>query len=72
MQNAAVQPSLSELPLLDAKKATELAAVFETLANDTRLRVLNVIAQSVELSPTALAERVGMKPQAISKTRSGS
>jgi ArsR family transcriptional regulator, lead/cadmium/zinc/bismuth-responsive transcriptional repressor len=60
------QPSLSELPLLDAKKAVELAAVFETLANDTRLRALNVIAQGVESSPTAIAEKVGMKPQAIS------
>jgi DNA-binding transcriptional ArsR family regulator len=60
------QPSLSELPLLDAKKAAELAAVFETLANDTRLRALNVIAQSVEVSPTELAENLGMKPQAIS------
>jgi DNA-binding transcriptional ArsR family regulator len=60
------QPSLSELPLLNAQKAVELAAVFETLANDTRLRALNVIAQSVEASPTELAEKVGMKPQAIS------
>lgn len=60
------QPSLSELPLLDAKKAAELAAVFETLANDTRLRALSVMVQSVEASPTALAEKVGMKPQAIS------
>ena len=60
------QPSLSELPLLDAQKAVELAAVFETLANDTRLRALNVIAQGVEASPTEIAEKVGMKPQAIS------
>ena len=60
------QPSLSELPLLDAQKAVELAAVFETLANDTRLKALNVIAQSVEATPTELAEKVGMKPQAIS------
>jgi ArsR family transcriptional regulator, lead/cadmium/zinc/bismuth-responsive transcriptional repressor len=60
------QPSLSKLPLLGAQKAAELAAVFETLANDTRLRALNVIAQSGEASPTGLAEKVGMKPQAIS------
>jgi ArsR family transcriptional regulator, lead/cadmium/zinc/bismuth-responsive transcriptional repressor len=60
------RPSLSELPLLDAKKAAELAGVFETLANDTRLRALNVIAKSVEASPTALAEKLGMKLQAIS------
>jgi ArsR family transcriptional regulator, lead/cadmium/zinc/bismuth-responsive transcriptional repressor len=60
------QPSLSVLPLMDAQKAVELAAVFETLANDTRLRALNVIAQSGESSPTEIAEKVGMKPQAIS------
>ena len=52
------QLSLSELLLLDAQKAAELAAVFETLANDTRLRALNVIAQSVEASPTELAGKL--------------
>ena len=59
------RPSLSELPLLGAQKAAALAAVFETLANDTRLRVLNVMAQDGEASPSQLAEKVGMKPQAI-------
>jgi DNA-binding transcriptional ArsR family regulator len=51
---------------LEAQKAAELAAVFETLANDTRLRVLNVLVKGIEASPTKLAEQVGMKPQAIS------
>jgi DNA-binding transcriptional ArsR family regulator len=60
------RPSLSGLPLLNGEKAAELAAVFETLANDTRLRVLNVLVKGIEASPTELAERVGMKPQAIS------
>src|SRR5438105_2433998 len=60
------RPSLSELPLLDAQQATALAVVFETLANDTRLRVLNVMAQGREVSPSHLAGMVGMKPQAIS------
>ena len=59
-------PSLSALPLLNGEKATELAAVFETLANDTRLRVLNVLVKGIEASPMELAEKVGMKPQAIS------
>jgi ArsR family transcriptional regulator, lead/cadmium/zinc/bismuth-responsive transcriptional repressor len=40
--------------------------VFETLANDTRLRVLNVLVKGIGASPTELAEKVGMKPQAIS------
>ena len=60
------EPSLSGLPLLAARKAVELAAVFETLANDTRLRVLNVLVRGTESSPTELAKKIGMKPQAIS------
>jgi len=60
------KPSLSGLPLLAARKAVELAAVFETLANDTRLRMLNVMVQGTETSPTELAKKIGMKPQAIS------
>ena len=60
------KPSLSGLPLLAARKAVELAAVFETLANDTRLRVLNVMVQGTETSPTELVKKIGMKPQAIS------
>jgi DNA-binding transcriptional ArsR family regulator len=43
---------------LNVEKATELAAVFETLANDTRLRVLNVLVKGIEASPTELAEKV--------------
>jgi len=60
------KPSLSGLPLLAARKAVELAALFETLANDTRLRVLNVMVQGTETSPTELVKKIGMKPQAIS------
>jgi DNA-binding transcriptional ArsR family regulator len=59
-------PSLSEPPLLSAETAAELAAVFETLANDTRLRMLHVMVQGAESSTTQLAVKVGMKPQAIS------
>ena len=47
------------------RKAAGLAAVFETLANDTRLRMLNVMACGGESSPTGLATELGMKPQAI-------
>jgi len=59
-------PSLSKPPLLSAQKAAELAAVFETLANDTRLRMLDVMVRGAESSTTQLAVKVGMKPQAIS------
>src|SRR5260370_8205115 len=60
------KPSFSGLPLFAARKAVELAAVFETLANDPRLRVLNVMVQGTETSPSELAKNIGMKPQAIS------
>jgi DNA-binding transcriptional ArsR family regulator len=60
------KPSISARPILAARKAAELAAVFETLANDTRLKVLNVMVQGTETSPTELAEKIGMKAQAIS------
>jgi DNA-binding transcriptional ArsR family regulator len=59
-------PSVSERPLLSAQKAVELAAMFGTLANDTRLRILVVLVQGTESSTTRLAVKVGMKPQAIS------
>src|ERR1700736_2842467 len=60
------RPSVSGLPFLASRKAAELAAVFQTLANDTRLRMLNVIAHGTEISPAELAKNIGMKPQAIS------
>jgi DNA-binding transcriptional ArsR family regulator len=60
------KPSISERPPLAAQEAAELAAVFETLSNDTRLKVLNVMIQATETSPSELAERIGMKAQAIS------
>jgi len=59
------KPSISEHAVLPGRKAAELAALFETLANDTRLRVLNVLAHCIETSPMELAQKVGMKPQAI-------
>jgi DNA-binding transcriptional ArsR family regulator len=59
------KPSVSVLRLLAPPKAAELAAVFETLANDTRLRMLNLLAHGGETSPTELAKQIGMKPQAI-------
>ena len=59
------KPSISTLRLLTPRKAAELAAVFETLANDTRLRVLNVMVHCGETSPTELSKELGMKLQAI-------
>jgi DNA-binding transcriptional ArsR family regulator len=60
------KPSISARALLSARKASELATVFETLANDTRLKMLNLMVQGSETSPSELAEGIGMKAQAIS------
>lgn len=40
--------------------------LFKTLANGTRLRVLHALLRAGEMSVTALADAVEMKPQATS------
>ena len=47
-------------------QAGGLAAVFKVLANDTRLRILHALVRADELCVTELADKVGMKPQAVS------
>ena len=58
--------SLAERPLLGIETAAELARVYETLANDTRLRLLHVLLKEGEIYPSGLAAKLGMKPQAVS------
>ena len=60
------KPALTERPPLDGVQAGQLAAVFETLSNDTRLRLLDALIRGGELSPSDLATALGMTPQAIS------
>ena len=60
------KPPLAERPLLGMETAAELARVYETLANDTRLRLLHVLLKEGEIYPSGLAAKLGMKPQAIS------
>lgn len=60
------KPALADRPLLDVEKAAETASIFEVLANPTRLRILQEIVRSEEASPSALAQKLEMKPQAIS------
>ena len=45
--------------------AGDLEAVFNVLANDTRLRLLHTLVRGRELCVTDLAEAVGMKPQQV-------
>ncbi len=60
------KPALRERPLLSYAQSGDLAVLFKVLANDTRLRLLHALARGGELTPTALADAVGMKPQAVS------
>jgi DNA-binding transcriptional ArsR family regulator len=60
------KPPLVERPLLGMEAAAELARVYETLANDTRLRLLHVLLKEDEIYPSGLAAKLGMKPQAVS------
>jgi DNA-binding transcriptional ArsR family regulator len=60
------KPNLAERPILNAKQASGLEAVFKTLANDTRLRLLHALARAGELCVGDLANAVSMTPQAVS------
>jgi DNA-binding transcriptional ArsR family regulator len=53
-------------PLLSSAKAVAVQALFETLANDTRLRILHHLVRSDEATVTDLGKTLGMKPQAVS------
>lgn len=48
------------------EQAVELVAVFKTLANDTRLRMLHALARTGEMCVSEMADLLAMKPQAIS------
>jgi len=59
-------PPLRERPLLTPEQASHLERTFKMLANATRLRMLHALARAGELSVSALAETLGMKPTAVS------
>lgn len=60
------KPDLGERPLLTPEQVTGLTAIFKILANDTRLRILHALVRAGELRVSALADLVGMSPQAVS------
>jgi len=66
LEGYSVPAALGQRPLLAPDRARGLASLFRLLANDSRLRLLHALARAGELSVTALAQRVGMKPQAVS------
>lgn len=58
--------SLKQRPRMTYEQATAVEALFEVLANDTRLRLLQEIARRDEATTVELAEALEMKPQAVS------
>jgi DNA-binding transcriptional ArsR family regulator len=62
----APKPPLQERDLLGTVDASRLEALFKTLANGTRLRLLHALVRAGELCVTDLADALGMKPQAVS------
>ena len=60
------QPPVKECPLIDQDQAADLMQLFKVFANDTRLRLLHALIREGEVRVTDLADRVDMKPQAVS------
>jgi len=58
--------SLRQRPLLTSEQALGVEALFEVLANDTRLRLIHEIARREEVCVIDLAAAVEMRPQAVS------
>ncbi|MGO9117694.1 MAG: ArsR/SmtB family transcription factor [Desulfomonilaceae bacterium] len=52
--------------MLSVEQAGELEALFKVLGNMTRLRMLQTVCAAGEICVTDLAEKLNMKPQAIS------
>ncbi len=60
------KPGLAGRALISSGQAHALERMFKVLANTTRLRLLHALVKRPGLSVTALAQAVGMKPQAVS------
>ncbi len=60
------KPPLGERELIGIADASRLEALFKTLANGTRLRLLHALVRAGELCVTELADAIGMKAQAVS------
>lgn len=60
------KPSLKERRLMTIEQANDVGHLFEVLANDTRLRIIQSLAKSDELRVSEISNKLDMKPQAIS------
>jgi len=61
-----LKPRLGARALISSVQADGLERTFKVLANATRLRLLHALVKRPGMSVTALAQTVGMKPQAVS------
>ena len=57
---------IEERSLLTEEQVRPLEAMFKVLANRTRLRLLHTLIREPALCVSDIAERIGMKPQAVS------
>jgi DNA-binding transcriptional ArsR family regulator len=60
------KPRLAARRLISSTQAVGLERTFRVLGNATRLRLLHALVKRPGLSVTALAQTLGMKPQAVS------
>lgn len=60
------KPELTTRPLLSLRQAQILESTFKMLANTTRLRMLHALIRAGDLCVGELADKLGMKPQAVS------
>lgn len=58
--------SVEQRPLITQQQALELKGLFKVFASETRLRMLHALVREGELCVSDLAQRVGMKSQAVS------
>lgn len=65
-KSCTLQPNLTDYPLLDINNAEELSETFKILSNGTRLRILHALIRTPNISVSAVAEQLEMRPQAIS------
>ena len=59
-------PAVDDRPLIREEEAEALMRLFKVFASQTRLRLLHVLVREEEKCVTALADTLGMRPQAVS------
>lgn len=60
------KPGLRARPLLSVDDALRLERTFKVLASGTRLRLLHALVKQPGMAVMELADKMGMKPQAVS------